>query len=604
MATGLLVDLQPFPSDMWQLLVLLLLLEKAECELNQLLDSVYADQHFETLLVLQHSQSRAEEMDKRWDWSWPVLSFDEHVDCQLSGSYNNEMLALVWLCGDNNEWNLELWQALDRNLQNMRHVRLLLVLPVEEAEGQPLQQIANTAEQLRFLQVAVLSAQGKVHRLQPYAQQQWREIDPRGEPIFARIRDYQGRAIVTLADQFPPRSFVYHEPHSQQLGMTGYVAKLVKEFARMYNLTIEWQRPIAPGEHMSLILLRNMTLNGTIDMPISLCGYEAPSDSGVFSMPYDLEKWFIMVPCAEEITTADVYGIMCGKKFLGILAGVYFVFALLDTFFGYLLLQRGIDWCTLAFNERIISGMIGQSFNMSAQNMISSRVAHSQLFLLGLVLSTLFAAHLKTLLTKRPPDQQISDFQQLRDAAVDIYFDEAEHFYLDNFKGERAVKLIRSKIKYLSTAGLQAKRQTLNKSQAFSVLTAEWLIMAKRQELFQRPAFCSMPGLIIGSHIILSLPMQANSIFERPLNRLIMRVHSSGLLAYWKKQTLYEMISLGLIQQDKPFPYAAFHEFKVADLTWVWVLLSASLLLSWLIFLGEHLVDFTQRKGRLHMGNH
>ncbi|XP_022233477.2 uncharacterized protein LOC111081668 [Drosophila obscura] len=599
---GRLVKLQPFPCDMWQLLVLLLLLANtAASELNQILDSIYADLPFETLLMLRHSRSsQAEEPDGRWAWawawSWPVLSFDEQVDCYLSGSYNNEMLALVWLSGDNNEMNMELWQALDRNLLNMRHVRLLLVLQTEQ--GQPLQQIAATAEPLRFLHVAVLSAKGTVYRLQPYAQQHWREIDARREPIFGNIRDYQGRAIVTLPDQFPPRSLVYQDPHTLELGLTGYVSKLVMEFARIYNLTIQWQRPVVPGKHMSLILLRNLTLNGTISMPISLCGYEAPSESGVFSVPYDLEKWFIMVPCAEEISTADVYGILCGKKFLGILAGFYFIFALLDTCFGCLLLQRGIDWCTLAFNERIISGMIGQSFNMSAHNMISSRVAHSQLFLLGLVLSTLFAAHLKTLLTKRPPDRQISNFQQLRDAPVDIYFDEAEHFYLDTFWGPHTVELIRSKIIYLSTAKFQDNRKTLNKSQAFSGLASEWLIMTKRQEQFQRPAFCSMPGLILGSQIILSLPMQANSIFERPLNRLILCVQSSGLLAYWKQQTLHEMISLGLIPQDDPFPYAAFHEFKVADLTWVWVLLGASLLLSWLIFICEHLVDFLQRKRR------
>ncbi|XP_033237414.1 uncharacterized protein Ir67a [Drosophila pseudoobscura] len=601
MAPRLLVDLQPFPCDMWQLLVLLLPLANTESELSGILDTIYADQPFETLLVLRHSQSQADEPDERLARAWPVLSFDEQMDCYLSGSYNNEMLGLVWQSGGNNEMNMELWQALDRNLQNMRHVRLLVVMST--LEGQQLQQIADTAEPLKFLQVAVLTSQGTVYRMQPFAQQHWVEIDPRREPIFARIRNYQRKAIITLPDQFAPRSLVYEDTHTQERGMTGYVAKLVMEFARIYNLTIQWQRPIVPGEHMSLILLRNLTLNGTISLPISLCGYEVPSESGVFSVPFDLEKWFIMVPCADEISTADVYGFVCGKKFLGIVAGFYFIFSLLDTCFGYLLLQRGISWSTLAFNERIISGMIGQSFKMSAHNTISSRVAHSQLFLLGLVLSTLFAAHLKTLLTKRPPDQQISNFQQLRDAPVDIYFDEAEHFYLDGFRGARTVELIRSKIRYVSTADFQYLRSTLNKSQAFSALTAEWLIIAKRQQYFQRPAFCSLPGLIFASKIILSLPMQANSIFERPINRLILYVHSSGLLEYWKQQTLYEMVALGLIPQEDPYPYAAFREFKVADLTWVWVLLGACLLLSWLIFLCEYFAYSLQRKkiSKIHL---
>lgn len=570
---------------MLPILVPVLLLFNETSWINPILTSIYKDRHHETVLLLQHSQhGNASGLER---FPWPVFSFNEQMDFYVRGKYNSEMLVLIWQTG-NSDWDLDLWQALDRSLLNMRKVRVLLLRKWEKI---PTADVAATAEHLLFLHVAVIGQGNRIYRLQPYAPQSWLQVDPIESPIFIKIRNYFGRYIVTLPDQFPPRSIVYRNPKTDEIQMTGYVYKFLLEFIRIYNFTFRWQRPIVQGERMNLILLRNMTLNGTINLAISLCGFETPSELGVFSDVYDMEEWYIMVPRAQEISIADVYVVMVSGNFLIVLIIFYFIFTILDTCFGPLLLKERVDWSNLMLNERMISGIMGQSFNMSARNTISSKVTNATLFLLGLVLSTLYAAHLKTLLTKRPTSQQISNFKQLRDSPVTVFFEEAERFYLKH-AWDRPIRYIKDQLNFRETIEYNALRMGLNRSNAFSALTSEWMIVAKRQELFKQPIFTVQPELrVIQTSVLLSLVMQSNSIYEDHINDLIHRVQSAGIVEYWKQQTLREMITMGMISQKDPFPYVAFREFKVGDLFWIWLLWVSFLFMSFVIFLCELLVN-------------
>ncbi|KAH8364591.1 hypothetical protein KR084_008619 [Drosophila pseudotakahashii] len=583
---------------MWPLLVPLVLLFNNTSWLNPILESIYRDRQYETVLLLRHSQqSNASGLER---YPWPVLSFNEQMEFYVRGSFNDEMLVLVWQTG-NMQLDSELWQALDQSLLNMRKVRVLLL---RRWEKRPSADIANTTEHLRFLHVAVVAGGNRMYRLQPYSPQRWLSVNHKQSPIFTRVRNYYGRYILTLPDQFAPRSIVYRDRRTGELEMTGYVYKFLLEFTRIHNFTLRWQRPIKQGERLHLVLLRNMTLNGTINMPISLCGFETSSELAVFSNIYDLEDWFVMVPRAQEIPTADVYLVMVGAHFLIVLLFFYCIFTILDTCFGPLLLQKRVDWSNLILNERMISGIMGQSFNMSARHTISSRVTNATLFLLGLVLSTLYAAHLKTLLTKRPTSRQISNFPELRDSPVTVFFDKSERFYLNDFMWQRPIRAIMDQLTFKETSEYFALRSGLNRSQAFSVLTSEWLIMAKRQELFKQPVFTVQPDLrVIRTSVLLSLVMQSNSIYEHHINDLIHGAQSAGIVEYWKQQTLREMITLGMISQKDPFPYVAFREFKVGDLLWIWILLASCLFLSLCIFLCELLVNCFVGKTKLRAHN-
>jgi len=136
---------------MWPLVVPVLLLFNDTSWLNPILDSIYRDQHHETVLLLRHSLQGNESGLERFPW--PVLSFNEQMDFYVRGSFNNEMLVLIWQTGNSN-WDSDLWQALDRSLLNMRKVRVLLLRKWEKS---PSVDIAKTAEHLQFAYLRIFT---------------------------------------------------------------------------------------------------------------------------------------------------------------------------------------------------------------------------------------------------------------------------------------------------------------------------------------------------------------------------------------------------------------------------------------------------------------
>ncbi|XP_064544719.1 uncharacterized protein Ir67a [Drosophila montana] len=585
------------------LLLLLLLGSTGNLALtaNELVKRSHQEQHCETLLLLRHSRqlpcSQMEQVAAAT--TWPVLRFSSQANFYLKSSQSTEMLALICLTG-HMEMDLALWQALANNLYNMRHVRLLLLLQLATAQSlqQQLRELANTALQLHFPHVVLLLlSTDNAYQLQPYAQEHWLLLQPNssGSPIFARQYNYHRLTARSLPDQVSPRSLGYRDRKTGELRMTGFVAKLMQEFARVHNISLRWQRQVIVGQQLSIILLRNMTLNGTLQLPITLCGYELPTKEGYYTYPFDVAEWFVIVPCAQETPTAEVYLTVCSWNMLVVLLASYCIFTLLDTCFGWLLMQQQVDWTNLVFNERMISGIIGQPCKLYAQATNSSRLAHAQLFLLGLIVSTLFAAQLKTLLTKRPMERMVTSFEELRDSHLSIHFTEGEHFYVNMMDRDTPIDIIRSKITFLQTTVFYKERRSLNKSKAFSMTSTEWQVIKQQQDLFQRPVLCFQPGLIFRYKILASVPLQANSIFAEPLEELMLRVVDTGLLLYWKKQSLGELIALGEISGKDPYPYVPFYDFKVGDLFWVWLGWAWALSLAFVVFLCELIVYRTTK---------
>lgn len=578
--------------NMWQGVVLFIFILLAPSSwtlsMKQALDHSYQEQHFNTLLLLQHpAQDECSQLEQVTA-SWPMLRFDTQANVQLKQTHNTEMLAMICLSGTG-KINMELWQALARNLYNMRHVRVLMWQ--KEPHLVMFKNLAEMPQQLQFHHVVLLSDSGEAYRLQPFAEQNWLRIDLQGNSsIFASKFNFNMLNSSTLPDQITSMSLVYNDKKTNELRMTGFVARLIQEFARLYNVSLHWQRTVIAGEQLSSILLRNMTLNGTLNLPITLCGYELPNELGIYSYPYDIPSWFITVPCAREVPTAKVYVLLFGPRMLALLLASYGIFVLVDACLSFLLIKKKFDWSYLMFNEQIISGIIGQSSKLSIQTTLSSHFTQAQIFVVGLMISTLFSAHLNTMLTKRPRDREISNLHELRESKINIVFEAGERLYMDQIGSKYPIYNLRSSIKYLDAHKFYTERSNLNTSQGFSITTTEWNIIQRQQELFHQPAYCYHPDLVFRMNLLMSVPLQANSIFIEPLNQLIHQVHSSGLLIHWKQESLRDLITLGQISLKDPYPYEPFQEFKVGDLFWVWLMLVFGLLLALTTFILELIV--------------
>ncbi|XP_001984185.3 uncharacterized protein LOC6557575 [Drosophila grimshawi] len=558
------------------LLVLLLVGDLSDAlTVNEALQRSYQEQHYDTVLLMRHNrQQQCSQMEEvAADTIWPVIRLSNQANFYLKRSQSTEMLAITCLTG-NSEMDMEIWQALAKNLYNMRHVRLLLLLQEATAVrtdplDQLLKSLANITFHLHFPHVVLLLPEGNAYQLHPYEEQLWLELQLNSSaPIFARQYNFHRYLAKVLPDQTPPGSLAYKDRRTGKLRITGYLAKTILAFAWAHNITLQWARPLVIGDQLSLIVLRNLTLNGTINFAMSLCGFELPNESGYYTYPIELPAWFVVLPCAREIATAEVYLRISNINIGLVLLGTYCIFVLLDTCFGWLLMKEKVDWTNFVLNERIFSGIIGQSFKLNAHSTNSARLAQAQLFLFGLIVSTLFSAHLKTLLTKRPRDHLISNLMELRDSKLNIYFSEGEDFYLRNVSHNHPINTIKSKIKYLEVKEFQKQRKSFNKSNAFSMTTSIWLFIKSQQEVFQQPALCFQPGLVFRKPLIISLALQANSIFAEPMNTFIHRMHDAGLAMQWKQQSLRDFIALGETSLNDPYLYVPFHDFKVVDLFW------------------------------------
>ncbi|XP_017860684.1 PREDICTED: uncharacterized protein LOC108612317 [Drosophila arizonae] len=563
---------------------------------NELLQRSYGEQRFETLLLLRHRRqlqcSQMEEVAAAA--TWPLLRLNSDANFYLQQSQNTEMLALICLTGSG-RLDAEMWQALASNLSNMRHIRLLLLL--QRATDQQFHEIANTARQQLFPHVVLLLLEsGKAYQLQPYVDTDWLLLHSNSSPIFARQYNYHQRMARTLPEEQVPSALSYTDWRTGKTRLTGTMTMMLMEFARVHNISLQWEEQLKTVEHISMILLRNMTLNGTLDLPMTLCGYELSTVEGAFTYPYDISEWFIIVPCAQEIATAKVYLMVVSRNMLIVLLASYYIFALLDTCFGWLLMDRQVDWTNLYFNERIISGLIGQSSRLKAHEMNSSRLAHAQLFLLGLILSTLVAVHLKTLLTKRPMERMVTNFEELRDSHLDIHFTEDEHFYVNKMSKLNPLHIVRSKIVFLDAREFERMRKRLSKSKAFSMTEVIWEFYKQQQKLFKRPVLCYQPDLVFRSKILASMPLPPNSIYAEPLHQFMIQVKDTGLVSYWMDQSLRDFMTLGEISLKDPYPYEPFHDFKVNDLMYVWLGWATALLLAFAIFLCELLIHRLNKK--------
>ncbi|KAH8302144.1 hypothetical protein KR044_003285 [Drosophila immigrans] len=587
---------------MWQVVVLNVLLLAmpswtVSWTLQETLKRSHDEQPFETLLLLQHRrQLECNEMKQvAATGTYPMLRLSNEANFYLRSNQSSEMLALICLT-ESRTMNWEMWQALATNLNNMRQVRLLLLQHSTQSLQQLFNELPVITRQLSFPHVVLLATSGQLYRLQPYKSEHWLQLSVWHQRIFVAQHNYELLVAHTLPDQITSLSLVYTDKRTQQLRMTGFVARLMQEFTRVHNISLRWLRPVVAGEELSLILLRNMTQNGSLNLPITLCGFEADSALGIYSYPYDIPSWFIMVPCPRHIPTAQLFPVLFNWRMLSLLVACYGIFVLLDSSLACLLTTSQFDWTNLVCNERVISGIIGQSLEIRAHATLSSKITQAQLFVVGLVISTIFSAHLKTLLTKPPTERKIANFVELRDSHLRVFFEESEYFYVNKMPITSRIQAVRSKIEYLQANEFYAHRRSLNVSQGFSITFTEWNMIRRQQELFLQPAFCYHADLVFHFNLLMSVPLEANSIYAQPLDLFIHQTHASGLLNYWKAEAVRDLIALGQISLKDPYVHQPFHEFKVRDLHWVWLSLVLGLSIGTIAFFCELFVHHMQRR--------
>ncbi|XP_037941261.1 uncharacterized protein LOC119674207 [Teleopsis dalmanni] len=211
-------------------------------------------------------------------------------------------------------------------------------------------------------------------------------------------------------------------------------------------------------------------------------------------------------------------------------------------------------------------------------------------------MNTLYAAHLKTLITSHPSLPQIMTFDDLRKTNVKILADKTEINIVDNNIGVQQLNKIRDLLDITDTIMFQKQRQILNTSHAYPVSTSMWSVTELQQRFFGRKIFHAPKAMVILEMVHLGIPLQENSILKESLDRYIMFVHAAGLLQHWYISTFKDMLSAGKISRANIRNDDLFRSLRIKDLKWIWIFISCGYILSTIAFLIEMFINFVKWK--------
>ncbi|XP_037942071.1 uncharacterized protein LOC119674983 [Teleopsis dalmanni] len=319
------------------------------------------------------------------------------------------------------------------------------------------------------------------------------------------------------------------------------------------------------------------------------------------SYPLELTSWYIMVPTMGVLSTSDIYLMIIGKKLIIVLTILVFSFSVLFTIidseiFSKIGRQIKIRYINLILNDKVLPGILGQSYMFHTQPKPSQRCLYMSLFLLGLTLNTLYAAHLKTLITSHPSLPQILSFDDLRKAKVDIMVDETEVKIVSYSRGQEQFDKIRDLMDIRDTLTFQNQRKNLRTSHAYTVPTSMWKFIEQQQLFFARALFHAPEAMIIIEMLHLCVPLQENSILKESFDHYIHKVHDAGLLQYWYRSTFREMLSAHKIAIAEGIRMESYQNLRTRDLKWVWIFIGCGYILSIVAFLLELCISSIKSK--------
>lgn len=560
---------------------------------QKLLQEIHNEQNYDTLLIMQHYFTKDERLQQIFAVKKAKIIIDmKHRNFLYKNYYNSETLAIIIM---EYNWHKLLWQNLAENLNLMRQTKILIILINN------LQKIANvqneilkTSENYKMTNILVhlLNTSQEVSReywqLKPFPVYHFKKksFSENNTGYYPKHwHNMRGKIIYTLPDQIEPRSLVWTDLKGD-LQLSGFTAKLVQLFAEKYNASLKFPYPVKVNEITHLSKITNMTNQGLLDIPMSLDSSFTGEKWLRISYPLEIGQWMIMIPCAQAMKTHQVFKSFLTPQLFAIILNFILIFSILLAVMEKLFYYNW-NWVNVCVNDKVIPGILGQSFILRKLPLYSVRFVYILIFLLGLLMGTYFSAHLKTLITTPPKEKQLKTFNDFRLAGKKIMLDIWDIKNL-NTNDNGILEKMQGTIVYIDNTTLYHQyRKHFNTSNSYTVTTGLWNVFTKNQEFFTHKLFCISKEMIIMDFLLLGIPLQEHSLYREPLDYLIHQVNSVGLFHIWHSNTFYDMLKLGKISLKDTTEKRSSKAFTDRDLLILWYILLIGQSSSFVIFLLE-----------------
>ncbi|XP_030559114.1 uncharacterized protein LOC115761488 [Drosophila novamexicana] len=607
-----------FSSFIFSLLLLLLLLagglnsfpELAEQEtpgtnfINNIIERVQRERSVDTLLLMQRRQDSNCPLQDINSLEISILRLDERITINIKQLFNSEALTLVCMAEHR---DAVLLSTLAQNLNRMRAAPIIVLLHIMDSDLQEfLSIITEQAERYSLINLLVLRTGSYaledsiiVYRLQPFPNVTLKLISNLNKvPLFLPVwRDFRRKVAITVPSLYPPSSYLLLDKRTGSQYLDGFMVRLVKEFARKYNIELRLLRAENESTWIDSRNIEIMVSKGEVDFPMHGRIQTFSTESSAY---VDIVELFVVVPCGQEMRLADVYKSM--RTYFFVMLGAYFLFALLETTLKLAsqhIWRRSsrLGYSTFFINLQSFAGILGHPIGMRRYRSLSLRQFLMVMSIFSLVFGCYFNANLSALLTKPPCYQHVQNFEELAESGLPVMFDKIIANVTEVQVKNQLLKI--PNIVLMPNNQRNDMMFALNSSNAYQAFSKLWDIVNSHQKNFKRHVLCASPGLsLFHGYPIVGL-LRNNSIYINAVNEFIYKAHEVGLCHHWQ---LASMRSLVASKKELVDPISSHTEFTHAplnneDLLWVWKLLAILYAAAGFVFIGELIMARWQRRG-------
>ncbi|EDW32109.1 GL10615 [Drosophila persimilis] len=569
---------------------------------RSVLSVIATREHWSNTPIFVGHRTKLDDINSLITWLHRTMAVSSHtVDLSTParkqrplGQYNMNADNAISLLFCHSRLDL-IWNALNKSLQRMRRVRLIVVLRSKRSGSyKAIHAIFQKLWHQQFLNVLVLH-KDRIYSYTPYPAVRFFQINLTSIPLFpATTSNFQGYVVSTPVENDIPRVFVVHDPHTGRRHIRGYAYRTFVEYLHRHNATLQITNPheyLGPTSSVNMGRIAQLIMKGHLE--ISAHPYiRSPSDFGDRSYPLMVTQNCLIVPVRNEIPRHMYLLLPLNQSsWLLLLGGVFYISSV-------------VFWVRPDMGRRTWQHRVGLSFLEAVSRVlyISSParidspslryfIVFLQLTILGFVLSNWYNLQLDSFLTALVVGEQVNSWEQLIEQQQKVLVKEYEVETVLRHVHPRLVSRVARLIVGVNASEQVSALLSFNRSYAYPFTTERWDFIAMQQQYAFKPIF-RFSSACLGSPII-GYPMRSDCHLESSLSMFIMRIQGTGLLQHWLVSDFNDAMRAGYVRLlDNVLGFQA---LDVDTLRLGWCVLGFGWLLSVLAFTCERLQFYRPR---------
>ncbi|XP_075150355.1 uncharacterized protein LOC142224467 [Haematobia irritans] len=554
---------------------------------NELLKAINDERRFDTMLIVkdEHQLNFNENIEAIFQFPKPKIYLQKGVKFYYKKMYNSEILVWILMAY---AVDSELMLMIAEILDYMRQVRIfILALDIEDEEKFKTI-LMNLCQQYKMTNVlldftwSIRTDVSTRYQLLPYPIYHWIRMARHQDLFPQHWRNMHQTSIVTHTDQLTPHSLVYRD-NQNNIKINGFVNRFVMLFAEHFNASLKMYKPLRIGEISHFIFINQLVDDGIVDIPMVLDIKDGDSPKWIQSSTiYQIQQAMVVVPCARPLETREIFNILLDRKFFGVIFICLLLLSTIHCFIDYIF-NGNFNFSNLLLSDRIVPGVLGQSFVGSSSHWRGLKLIYLVLFLAGLNINTQFSANVNTLLTSPPYHKQLETLADIANSDLKISLNRDDATLI----GGILLPIYKSLEFCDNLTEFHASRLHFNSSVGFFSTSPYWKMMELMQQYFTHKVYCTYDNMTVFRLLPWTFLLQKHSPYKEPLDYLIHRVHELGLVDAWYGSTFTDMLKLKQISLRDPNPQKGAKVLKVEDLYWAWMVVVIGLSLSGILFILE-----------------